>query len=106
MCLAVTCYLHFWQNDQDLLCATVVTRGWNECQNNSQHRKLTVEKKNSLATPAGTQAHDLSMESSTPAVPTPKWMLTSKKYVAHVECTVIVAEHDNFQASTIKVPGS
>ena len=21
VCLAVTCYLHFWQNDHDLLCA-------------------------------------------------------------------------------------
>ena len=27
--LAVTCHLHFWQNDQDLLHATVVTWGWN-----------------------------------------------------------------------------
>ena len=29
-CLGITCHLHFWQNDQGLLCATVVTRGWNE----------------------------------------------------------------------------
>ena len=29
-CLAVTCHLHFWQNDRDLLRATVVTRGWND----------------------------------------------------------------------------
>ena len=29
-CLAVTCHLHFWQNDQDLLHATVVTRKWTE----------------------------------------------------------------------------
>ena len=28
-CLAVTCHLHFWQNDQDLLRATALTRGWN-----------------------------------------------------------------------------
>ena len=28
-CLAVTCHLHFWQNDRDLLCATAVTQGWN-----------------------------------------------------------------------------
>ena len=28
-CLDVTCHLHFWQNDQGLLCATAVTRGWN-----------------------------------------------------------------------------
>ena len=26
VCLAVTCHLHFWQNDQDLVCATVVTQ--------------------------------------------------------------------------------
>ena len=27
MCIAVTCHLHFWQNDRDLVRATVVTRG-------------------------------------------------------------------------------
>ena len=43
--LAVTCHLHFWQNDQDLLRATAVTRGWNGYRNKSQHRKLTLEKK-------------------------------------------------------------
>ena len=45
VCLAVTCHLHFWQNDWDLLRATAVTRGWNGYQNKSQHRKLTLEKK-------------------------------------------------------------
>ena len=45
VCLAVTCHLHFWQNDQDLLCATAVTWGWNGYQIKSQHRKLTLEKK-------------------------------------------------------------
>ena len=44
-CLAVTCHLHFWQNDWDLLRATAVTRGWNRYRNKSQHRKLTLEKK-------------------------------------------------------------
>ena len=44
-CLAVTCHLHFWQNDRDLLGATAVTRGWNGYRNKSQHRKLTLEKK-------------------------------------------------------------
>ena len=44
-CLAVTCHLHFWQNDRDLLRATAVTGGWNRYQNNSQHRKSTLEKK-------------------------------------------------------------
>ena len=44
-CLAVTCHLHFWQNDGDLLRATAVTWGWNGYWNKSQHRKLTLEKK-------------------------------------------------------------
>ena len=44
-CLAVTCHLHFWQNDRDLLHATAVTRGWNGYRNQSQHRKSTLEKK-------------------------------------------------------------
>ena len=44
-CLAVTCHLHFWQNDRDLLRATAVTRGWNGYRNKSQNRKLTLEKK-------------------------------------------------------------
>ena len=44
-CLAVTCHLHFWQNDRDLLRTTVVTRGWNGYRNKSQNRKSTLEKK-------------------------------------------------------------
>ena len=44
-CLAVTCHLHFWQNDPGLLRASAVTQGWNGYQNKSQHRKLTMEKK-------------------------------------------------------------
>ena len=42
-CLAVTCHLHFWQNDQYLLHATAVTRGWNGYRNKSQHRKVSLE---------------------------------------------------------------
>ena len=44
-CWAVTCHLHFWQNDWDLLRATAVTQGWNGYQNKSQRRKSTREKK-------------------------------------------------------------
>ena len=43
--LAVTCHLHFWQNDHDLLRAPAVIRGWNGYQNKSQHINLTLEKK-------------------------------------------------------------
>ena len=44
-CLAVTRHLRVWQNDRGLLRAAALTRGWNRYQNNSQHRKLTPEKK-------------------------------------------------------------
>ena len=44
-CLPVTCHLHFWPNDRDLLRATAVTRGWNGYWNKSQHSKLTLDKK-------------------------------------------------------------
>ena len=43
MRLAVTCHLHFRQNDRDHLRATAVTRGRNGYRNKSQHRKLTSE---------------------------------------------------------------
>ena len=45
LCLAVTCHLHFWQNDWDLVHAAAVTWGWTWYQNKSQHRRLTPEKK-------------------------------------------------------------
>ena len=44
-CLAVTCHLHLWQNDRDLLRATAVTRWWNGYRNKNQHRKSTLETK-------------------------------------------------------------
>ena len=36
-CLAVTCHLHFWQNDRDLLCATAV----NESETDTEARIST-----------------------------------------------------------------
>ena len=33
--LAVTCHLHFWQNDQDVLHGAMVTQRWNKYRNNS-----------------------------------------------------------------------
>ena len=41
-CVAVTCHLHLWQDDQGLLHATVVT-GVQQIPNKNQHRKLTLE---------------------------------------------------------------
>ena len=55
-CLAVTCHLHFWQNDRDFLRATVVTRGWSA-------QKVDPGEENSPAVPAGIRTRDLSITS-------------------------------------------
>ena len=60
-CLAVTCHLHFWQNDRDFLRATVVTRGWNGYRNKSQ--KVDPGEENFPAVPAGIRTHNLSITS-------------------------------------------
>ena len=57
-CLAVTCHLHFWQNDRDFLRATVVTRGWNGYRNKSQHRKSRTERKGNIAFNPGWHTED------------------------------------------------
>ena len=62
--LAVTCHLHFWQNDRDLLRATAVTRGWNGYQK-SQHKKVDPGEENSPAAPAEIRTRDLSVTSPT-----------------------------------------
>ena len=36
VCIAVTCLLRIWQNDRDLVCATMVTRGWNGYRKRSE----------------------------------------------------------------------
>ena len=59
--LAVTCHLHFWQNDWDPLRAIAATRGWNEYQNKSH--KVDPGEEKSSADPAGTRTHDLSITS-------------------------------------------
>ena len=44
VCSAVTCHLHFWQNDREYFHSTAVTQGWNGYRNKSQHRMLTLNK--------------------------------------------------------------
>ena len=61
-CLAVTCQLHFWQNDLGLLRATAVTRGWNGYRNESA-QKADPGEENSPAAPAGIRTGDLSITS-------------------------------------------
>ena len=83
-CLAVTCHLHFWQNDRDLLRATAVTRGWNGYRNKSQHRKLTLEKKLLLPFQQGFEpaTFQSQVRRSNPwAIPTPP----SDEWVIHLK---------------------
>ena len=64
-CLAVTCHLHFWQNDRDLLRANAVTRGWDgygiRISTKSNVDPREEEGKKSPAAPAGTRTRDLSI---------------------------------------------
>ena len=50
--LAVTCHLHLWQNERDLLRVTAVTRAWNGRRNESA-QKAEPGDENSPADPAG-----------------------------------------------------
>ena len=59
--LAVTCHLHFWQNDRGLLRATAVKDTEIRVSNKT---KMTLEKKKKYpAAPAGIQTRDLSITS-------------------------------------------
>ena len=64
-CLAVTCHLHFWQNDRDFLRATVVTRGWNGYRKKESAQKVDPGEENYPAVPAGIRTRDLSITSPT-----------------------------------------
>ena len=44
VCLAVTCHLHFWHNDRDFFMCYCSDTRWNGYLNESQHRKLNLEK--------------------------------------------------------------
>ena len=77
--LAVTsCHLYFRRNDQDLLPATAVARGWNGYFKESQHRKLTLE--NKILRPPVLEldrTDDLSTTSDAPPVSCPFGLLPS-----------------------------
>ena len=45
ICVYLPPAFYFRQNGEDILCATAVTRGWNQYRNESLHRKLTLAKK-------------------------------------------------------------
>ena len=87
-CLAVTCHLHFWQNDRGLLRATAVIRGWNGYRNKSQHRKLTLERKFSRRSCRDSNPRPFDHESgalTTELSPPPdKWPTKGFRYVSEL----------------------
>ena len=60
--LAVTCHLHFWQNDRDLLRATAVTREGTDTEIRSA-QIVDHGEENSPAAPAWIRTRDLSITS-------------------------------------------
>ena len=77
--LAITCHLHFWQNDQGLSRATAVTWGWNRYWSDSQHRKLTLETKILPPLLQGLKLETFQSgvwHSKKWAIPTPRWFFT------------------------------
>ena len=57
--LPVSCHLHLWQNDRDLLRATAVTQGSNEYRNKPESaQKVHLGEENSPAVPAGIRTRD------------------------------------------------
>ena len=63
VCLAVTCHLHFWQNDRDILSATAVTWGGTDTEIRVSTEKVDPGEENSPAAPAGIRTSDLSVTS-------------------------------------------
>jgi len=96
--------LHFWQNDRDLLRATMVIWGRNGYRNKSQHRKLTLEKENYPAVPAWIRTWDISITSSNRwAIPAPRWVtLLSPIYTISLE---IIKKTSESRAFSVKQRG-
>ena len=91
-CLAATCHLHFWQNDQDPLRATAVTRGWNGYRNKSQHRKLTLEKKFSRRSCRDSNPRPVNQESgalTTELFPLPAYQRREEKAWLATYCALL-----------------
>ena len=83
-CLAVTCHLHFWQNDRDLLRATAVTRGWNGYRNKSQLSYL-----HSLCVRAGWGVQDVLFPTTKPCIPSVSNLALYSQLTTHTHTSQI-----------------
>ena len=62
-CLGVACHLHFWQKKTGSFMCHCGNTGVERAPNKSQHTKLTLEKENPSAAPAGIRTRNLSITS-------------------------------------------
>ena len=60
VCLAVTCHLHFWQNDRDLLRATAVTQDGTDTTQEVDHEKNISRRSRPFDHESGAQTTELS----------------------------------------------
>ena len=114
-CLAtVTCHLHFWQNDRDLLRATAVTRGRNGYRN-KRAQKVDTGEENSPAAPTGIRTRDLSVTSPalyplsyphppSPTSPPPNFIDCSENLVLVLLGAEVPREEESFQFASICCP--
>ena len=116
-CLAtVTCHLHFWQNDRDLLRATAVTRGRNGYRH-KRAQKVDTGEENSPAAPTGIRTRDLSVTSPalyplsylhppspTSPPPPPNFIDCSENLVLVLLGAEVPREEESFQFASICCP--
>ena len=62
-CLAVTCHLHFWQNDRDFFTCYCGNTGVERIPKLESAQKVDPGEENSPAVPAGIRTRDLSITS-------------------------------------------
>ena len=97
VCLALTCHLHFWQNDWDLLHATEVTRSGTDTE-----IRVSSREENPPAFPAGTRTRDLLIMSLSLyhwAIPAPQFEYwTVVCYIITDTCPTLVSSICNSHA--------
>ena len=105
VCLAVTCHLHFWQNDRDFLRATVVTRGGTDTEIRVSTESRPWRRKFSRRSSRDSNPRPFNHESSalttelSPPPPRPLFMffvIYPMCWVFHFQATVWVNSYPHF----------
>ena len=108
MSLGVTCHLHFWQNDQGILRATVVTWGWNGHWIGVSTQSWLWRRKISCRSCWSSNSHPLDHESralptSYPRYPSTVWCKSYAVLASHAQLKIRrkKKEYDNTSISDL-----